>query len=398
MAHPTDRPRRLRPDHAMAAALLLSVSVHAAGVLVLTVPSEHRAPTTDVVGDARELVLGFDLPEPMPEPTPAPPEPAPAPPAPEPEPIPAAPVEPPPPAPTPAPPAPEPLASRPAEAERPAPKTSFAVSLSDAPKPAAMTEARPAAPATPPMPAPPPPAPRTAPVAAFAGVKAEQARRVVYAVDVSGVMVGSLPFVLEELQRCVARLEPDQQFQVVLFSDPTPPPSATDDDSAGEHNPRFDGDRASAPGALPALSELLPLAKWLGDGTKSPALLEVSEASRRGLAELAAGVKADGMSNPLTGLRLALSMKPDVVFLLTRGIHRSGTTWGPGEAGVLAALDEANPKDSKGRRATTIRTVQFVAPDPSGLLERIAKEHGGGTCTVLTVADLKKAARPAVKR
>lgn len=386
----------------MAAALLLSVSVHAAGVLVLTVPAGHRAPTTDVVGDAPELVLGFDLP-PVVEPAPPAPEPVPTPPAPEPDPTPppapvvAAPPEPPP-AVAAVEPAPEPLAQNPPAPEPAKPKASFAVALDDVPKPAPSTKAVHTPPTTPPMPAPPPPAVKPAPVAAFAGVKAEQARRVVYAVDVSGVMVGSLPFVMEELQRCVARLSPEQQFQVVLFSDPTPPPSATDDPEGAEHNPRFDGDRTSPTGALPTLTELLPLAKWLGDGTKAPGLMDVSEASRAKLAELAAGVKADGMSNPLTGLRLALSMKPDVVFLLTRGIHRSGTTWGPGEADVLAALDEANPKDASGRRATTIRTVQFVAPDPSGLLDRIAGQHGGGSCTVLTVADLKKAARPAAKR
>jgi hypothetical protein len=63
----------------------------------------------------------------------------------------------------------------------------------------------------------------------------------------------------------------------------------------------------------------------------------------------------------------------------------------------MLALDEANPKDASGRRATTIRTIQFVAKDPSGLMDLIAKEHGGGTATVLTVADLKAASK-ATKR
>jgi hypothetical protein len=230
-------------------------------------------------------------------------------------------------------------------------------------------------------------------VAAFAGVKAEQARTVVYAVDISGVMVDSLPFVLAEVQRCVARLTPEQRFQVLLFSDPTPPPSATDDPSA-DHNPAFDGDRPESTGDLPKLEELWSNARFLGEGGggSTAALREVGEASRAELTALLTGVKTKGVSNPLTGLRLALSMKPDVVFLLTRGIKRKGTPWGPSEAATMAALDEANPKDAKGRRATTIRTVQFVSADPSGLLDRIAKEHQGGSCTVLTVADLKRAA------
>jgi hypothetical protein len=234
---------------------------------------------------------------------------------------------------------------------------------------------------------------------------------VVYAVDVSGVMVGSLPFVIEELQRCVSRLGPDQEFQVILFRDPTPPapaspPARTDAGEptehqapTSEHNPIFDGEHATSTVTLPPLADLYATAAWVGRSKTSatsepPALLSVSETSRKSLATLLADVQSDGASNPLTGLRLALSLQPDVVFLLTRGIRRSGTTWGPGDMQVMAALDEANPKDASGRRATTIRTIQFVGKDPSGLMDRIAKEHGGGSSTVLTVAELKAASKP----
>jgi hypothetical protein len=244
--------------------------------------------------------------------------------------------------------------------------------------------------------------PAPSPVAAFAGVRADRASRVVYAVDVSGVMVGSLPFVIEELQRCVSRLGPDQEFQVILFRDPPPPArsaSGENTDSTStltEHNPTFDGVQAASSAPLPPIADLYPSAVWVGRtkasaATQPPALLHVNETSRTSLAAMLADLQSDGASNPLTGLRLALSLKPDVVFLLTRGIRRSGTTWGPGEVQVMAALDEANPKDASGRRATTIRTIQFVGKDPSGLMDRIAKEHGGGSSTVLTVSDLKAA-------
>jgi hypothetical protein len=398
----------------MLAAVVLSLCVHAAGLLVLTRPPSNPPPTTDIVGESDTVVLGLDLamtdPPPTPPtlPVPAPPEPAPAlipeptPPTPEPAPAQAdaAPAEPPPEPNVAILPQPDAPAAK-VPIELPTPKPSFAISIEAPPS------APPAAPA-PPKHATPEPPPEVRPIAAFAGVKADRAKRVVYAVDISGVMVGSLPFVLEELKRCVNRLGPDQEFQVVLFRDPTPPAgsqnAASSDASQGSetHDPAFDGDKPESTTALPPLEDLYPSALWLGQAAAAgkaspPSLLRVDEDSRKQLATLVGNLQSDGASNPLTGLRLALSMKPDVVFLLTRGIRRSGTSWGPGERQVMLALDEANPKDASGRRATTIRTIQFVAKDPSGLMDLIAKEHGGGTATVLTVADLKAASK-ATKR
>lgn len=406
-------------DRAMLAAVVLSVAVHALGLLVLTKPHAHRSATTDVVGDASEVELGLDLamiePAVIPEvPVPELPAPPVEPPAQLPEPSAPSPVEPPAAV---TPPPPEPIeASRAADlpsvdstptATPSTPAPSFAISI----EPPRVLPPAAAAPRAHSTPAEPPkvedkPAPR--PVAAFAGVRADRAARVVYAVDVSGVMVGSLPFVIEELKRCVSRLGPDQEFQVILFRDPTPPAPDSKSDAGeadepqtptGERNPIFDGDQGTSATTLPPLADLYATAAWVGrpktsTATEPPAMLSVSETSRKSLATLLADVQSDGASNPLTGLRLALSLKPDVVFLLTRGIRRSGTTWGPGDYQVMAALDEANPKDASGRRATTIRTIQFVGKDPSGLMDRIAKEHGGGSSTVLTVAELKAASKP----
>lgn len=387
---------------AMLVAIGLSLTVHAAGLLSMTLTRPSRVPSTDVVGDTDLLVLGLDLPaEPQPTPpatilvTPDPPQPEIVP-----EPIAESVVEPlREPEPPPASPSPsvDTFGGAPSTTPVPtSPKPSFAVTLEDTP---AALPSTPQSQATWPAAKPLAEIPKPAePVASFAGVKADRARRVVYAVDVSGVMVGSLPFVLEEVQRCVARLAPDQEFQVLLFRDPTPSTAAPHEpasDRDTDPDPTFDPP-AAAP-EVPALETLYAHVTWINNassaGTGKPVLLPVSESSRRDLSLLLAGVSPDGASNPLTGLRLALAMKPDVVFLLTRGIRRSGTTWGPGEAQVMAVLDEANPKDASGRRPTTIRTVQFVAADPSGLMDRIAKDHGGGSVSVLTVADLKAAAK-----
>jgi hypothetical protein len=390
---------------AMLVAVGFSLTVHAAGLLSMTLARPGRPPSTDVVGDADLLVLGLDLPaEPLPTP-PAPIRVSPVPPQPEllPQPIAEPVVEPlrdPEPAPAPPTLSVDTFGGTPTTTPAPTtPKPTFAVTLDDT---AAALPSTPQSHASWPAATSPAEAAKPAePVASFAGVKADRARRVVYAVDVSGVMVGSLPFVLEEVQRCVARLAPDQEFQVLLFRDPTPSaavPHEPASDRDTDPNPTFDPPPAAP--EVPALDTLYAFATWITPVTTTPAgsssrpaLLPVSEQSRRGLSLLLSGVSPDGASNPLTGLRLALAMKPDVVFLLTRGIRRSGTTWGPGEAQVMAVLDEANPKDAAGHRSTTIRTVQFVAADPSGLMDRIAKDHGGGSVSVLTVADLKAAAK-----
>ena len=224
--------------------------------------------------------------------------------------------------------------------------------------------------------------------ASFAGVRAERAKKVVYAVDASGVMVSSLPFVLDELGRNLAQLDPDQEYQVIVFQEPIRP-------------------QDESPGPEPSIERLLEHTHWIRRAPEdaTPALIDgsgESSARKAQLEELRRRIKPGGPSNPLTGLRVALSLKPDVVFLLSRGIKRSGTAWGPGVEEVLAALDRANPKDASGRRAVQIKTVQFVEPDPTGLMDRIAKEHGGsgavggsGRAAVLGMAELRSLGRGA---
>ncbi|MFI4917607.1 MAG: hypothetical protein ACIAS6_14020 [Phycisphaerales bacterium JB060] len=191
--------------------------------------------------------------------------------------------------------------------------------------------------------------------ASFAGVSAQRASSVVYAVDASGAMVTSLPFVLDELRRSVSALAADQTFAVVLFGR-----RAGEDDAAA-------GTRVFPPeGLLPATPRRkAELFAWLD------------------------GVQARGISNPLDGLLVAIERKPEVVFLLSRSIRRTegggerAGDWGPGREAILQELDAANPvrKSIFGppARAVQVKCVQFLEEDPTGVMRAIARVHGGGS-------------------
>lgn len=193
----------------------------------------------------------------------------------------------------------------------------------------------------PPASTPPRPTPRAA---SFAGVAAQRASRLVYAIDAGGAMTSSLPYVKEELLRSVARLDDSQRFQVLVFR--TPP---------GESDPRVE---AFEPGgfAAPDTPTVTRLASWLER------------------------VQPRGRSQPLAGLRAALAQQPDLIFLLTRSIRRSGSdnAWGEGTQATIAELDRLNPPTAAGRRQTVIKALQFIDPDPTGLLQQIGASHGDG--------------------
>lgn len=180
---------------------------------------------------------------------------------------------------------------------------------------------------------------------AFAGLTArgEQARTVVYAIDASGPMVSSLSDVFAEVDRSVSALLPTQRFSVVLFRD------AGDDQPTAVFSPELSE-------ANPRNLELLR--RWL------------------------AGVTATGRSNPMDGLRAALALKPQVVFLLSRSITRTGGgVWDVGPQAILGELDRLNPPLNAGAggtagRATLIKTIQFQEPDPTGVMQQIAERHG----------------------
>ncbi|MCU0689452.1 MAG: hypothetical protein MUE97_06915 [Phycisphaerales bacterium] len=179
---------------------------------------------------------------------------------------------------------------------------------------------------------------------AFAGLTAtgEQARSIVYVVDASGPMVSTMPAVFAELMRSVDSLQPTQKFSVVLFRQTT-------------------------------------------DGRTlvfSPNLVDATAVNRTALRAWLGQINAAGRSNPVDGLRQGLSMRPQAIFLLSRSIPRaSGNPWDAeagGPDGILRELENLNP-GTPGARPTVIKTIQFLEPDPTGVMERIGRLHGGAS-------------------
>jgi hypothetical protein len=142
---------------------------------------------------------------------------------------------------------------------------------------------------------------------------------------------------VEELRRSMMKLDPRQQFGVIFFQR---------------------GDAVTVPpgGALqPATPERLSEAvQWI-DTKMIPA----------------------GRSNPLAALEAAMVLKPEIIFLLSADITGAGD-YEISEKTLMEALDRMNPRDpATHNRPVRIQCVQFLDPDPSGTLERLAREHGG---------------------
>ncbi len=185
---------------------------------------------------------------------------------------------------------------------------------------------------------------RRLPEVRFAGHGASNATKIVYVVDASGSMVGTLPVVLQELARSVRRLAPVQQFQIVFFG-------------PGQHvaapHP------ADPPGSI-----------------KTARLVRATSENVEAVLIWSGRVDAGGRSNPVPALTYALKFQPDVIFLLANGITGLGV-WEPDKASLLAAIDALNPRDGAGRRRTLIKTVQLLEEDPAGILKAIGAAHGG---------------------
>jgi hypothetical protein len=97
----------------------------------------------------------------------------------------------------------------------------------------------------------------------------------------------------------------------------------------------------------------------------------------RSLEWIRENIVPQGRSNPLAAIELAMSHKPDVVFILSEGITGSGE-FEIDQQDLLARINELNPIDPAiGRRRTQINCIQFLAPDPLDTLKLIAQQHGG---------------------
>jgi hypothetical protein len=181
-------------------------------------------------------------------------------------------------------------------------------------------------------------APRAGPtVVRFAGTAGSNARSIVYVIDASGSMISHMQIVIDELSRSLEGLNPKQSFNVIFF----------------QKNQAL---------AVPPANQLLPAT----DQDKLRALQWIHD-----------NIVPLGRSNPLAAIELAMSHKPDVVFILSEGITGSGE-FEIDQRDLLARLNELNPVDSgTGRRRTQINCIQFLDPDPLDTLKIIAQEHGG---------------------
>lgn len=196
--------------------------------------------------------------------------------------------------------------------------------------------------------------------ASFAGVTSRRASSVVFVVDCSGSMVSAMSIVLEELGRSLERLAPDQRFAIVPFRG---------------------ADSADAPATFPTKLALVP----------------ATDSNLREARAFLRTIAPGGRSDPLAGLGPALTLKPEAIFFLARSIPRTEDTWGPGEQAIMAELDRLNPvyprKNGTSARASQISAIQFLQPDPTGIMQSIGLAHGRGSSgyTVLTLEQLGRA-------
>ncbi len=173
--------------------------------------------------------------------------------------------------------------------------------------------------------------------ASFVGLKATNARRIVYVIDASGSMLRSLKFVIEELGRSLEGLTPRQSYAIVFFQ------------------------RADA--------IVVPPARELTRATP--------EAKLNSLKWIESNIIPTGNSNPLAAIEEAIRLKPDAIFVLSDNITGGGQ-FEIDQKDLLDMLDRLNPVDpATGRRAVQINCIQFLDPDPLNTLAEIARLHGG---------------------
>jgi hypothetical protein len=154
------------------------------------------------------------------------------------------------------------------------------------------------------------------------GSSARGARRIVYVVDRSGSMIDSFLYVQEELKRSILDLRRSQKFHVIFFN--------------------------------------------AGPPLESPPkrLVSAIEGHKRQFFEFLDTVLPRGDTKPERAMQRALSLEPDLIYLLSDGIDF--------QPSLLRRLDEWND-----RRRTRICTIAYLDQTGRELLELIAREHNG---------------------
>ncbi len=195
---------------------------------------------------------------------------------------------------------------------------------------------------------------RRYPEVRFAGLGASSARDIVYVVDASGSMVSSLPIVNAMLRESIAQLSSTQRLQVFFFQD---------------------GDYLFAPHPSDG-----------NDAVRQKRLIRATHENLRPVVDWLDRVRPRGTSSPILALQEAAALRPDAIFILSRAIGEQA--WGATKGDVLTALEKINPANPRtGRRPMTIKTIQFLEEDPSGMLRLIGEKHGGNEGYMLITRD-----------
>ncbi len=156
--------------------------------------------------------------------------------------------------------------------------------------------------------------------ASFFGLEA-RGGKFLFVVDRSGSMAGpKLDAAKAELIRSVRALSRGARFYTIFFN--------------------------TVPAAMPA-----------------EGLVRATESNKRRHFTWVSGIGAGGKTDPTSAMKLALSLKPDVIWLLSDGIfHARGA----------AAIRKANP-----RAKVQIHTIAFYSREGEVVLRRIAEENRG---------------------
>ncbi len=154
------------------------------------------------------------------------------------------------------------------------------------------------------------------------GGSAKEAKRIIYIVDRSGSMLDTFQFVQQELRRSIEALRRSQKFHVIFFNDgrPLEPPP--------QH------------------------------------LVSAIDKRKEAFFEFLGAVQPSGGTAPATAIKRALSLKPDLVYLLSDGVDF--------DPQLLQNIAAWNAKvDAK------IFTIAYVDRAGRKILEAIARDNNG---------------------
>ena len=192
-----------------------------------------------------------------------------------------------------------------------------------------------------------------------------RANRVAYVVDFSGSIYAAEDDLTRELKRSVGRLAPTQTFDVIIFY-------ASDADEPSESG----GSRSGGGAAQRVRTESF-----------MPALQPATEEVRRAFFTWIDGKHAKGRTEPLTAVKRALALQPEVVFFFSDGFF---------DESVVGEINRAN--DHTRARIYCLVFDEIYLEDTSGLpiqakegaarLQRIA-EANGGSVKIVTGKDLR---------